>query len=331
MRPKVAVIYNDPSPGRYGTIGEAKAVLGVLDEVEAVDRALKESRCPTVLVHLEPPLKRIRDILFSLDVDLVFNLFEGFEVSPNTEVEVARVLEDTRLPFTGCPSAALSLALDKVKAKMILRSAGINTPGCQVLTPETLTAFKLTYPCIIKPCGEDASHGITEDSLVYDYASLDRQVGRVSQFFGGRALVEEFVAGREFNATVLGNKEPMVLPISEIIYTLPPGMPKILTFAAKWEPDSLYYDCTNPVCPADIEGDLQQKMVDIAKAAFRLLGCSGYARVDFRLDDKGQPVVLEVNPNPDVSPSAGSARQAQAAGMPYAQFIQKIALLGLGR
>ncbi len=331
MRPKVAIIYNEPIPDRYKAMGEEKAVLGVLDEVEAVHRALAEIGYPVVRVPLFPPLERVRERLKGLSAALVFNLFEGFDGCPETEAAVAEILSELELTYTGCPSTALALALDKGKTKSLLEIAGIATPRYQLLSPETLSQFHLSYPCIVKPCTEDASHGISEESVVNDSASLEKQVAKVNELFGGRALVEEFVDGREFNVTVLGVKEPVVLPISEIVYSLPPGKPRILTFYAKWEPQSMYFQCTQPICPAEIRDEIRQYIADAARRVFRLLGCSGYARVDFRQGTEGPPEVIEVNPNPDISPSSGAARQAQAAGMTYNQFIEKVALLALER
>ena len=327
MSSKVAVIYNEPIPGRYDALGEKTAVLGVLEAVEAVQQALAELEYIVVRVPLLPPLEDVRQKLAVLDAELIFNLFEGFDDCPEAEARVAYILSDLGLTYTGCQGDALSLALDKARAKSILKEAGVDTPRYQLLDRKTLDAFHLNYPCIVKPCTEDASHGISEDSVVSDLATVARQVARVTDAFGGRALVEEYMEGREFNVTVLGNKSPEVLPISEIVYSLPPGMPRILTFSAKWEPESVYFRFTSPICPAEIEPDVHDRIADAAISVFGLLGCSGYARVDFRLDAQGRPLVLEVNPNCDISPSSGAARQARAAGMTYSQFVERIALL----
>ncbi|MBI4302825.1 MAG: ATP-grasp domain-containing protein, partial [Chloroflexi bacterium] len=224
-------------------------------------------------------------------------------------------------------AAALSLALDKEECKAILQAAGIAAPRYQVLDPSNVSRFHLNYPCIVKPCAEDASHGLSPESVVYDKTSLEKQVGKISKLYGGKALVEEFLEGREFNITVLGNGE--VFPISEIVYSLPAGMPRILTFGAKWRPDDVYYDNTRAHCPADISDVDREYIVSTARLAFKALGCRGYARVDLRLDGEGELNVLEVNPNPDVSPATGAALQAQAAGISYNQFIQKIVDIAL--
>lgn len=329
MRTRVAIVYNEPIPSRYDATGEEKAVLGVLKAVEAVHQSLLELGYYVTRLPLTPPFKEAGKKLSALDVDLAFNLFEGFCGYPETEALVPEALSQTGIPCTGCPETVIRLALDKAKAKVMLKAAGIPTPDFQLVNPGTLPMFQFSYPCIVKPRSEDASHGISEASVVNNPAMLAKQVQLVADFYGGGALVEEFIDGREFNATVLGNYNGTVLPVSEINYSLPEGMPRILTFAAKWEPDSLYFQDTKVVCPAEIGIDEREHIAETALAAFRLLGCQGYARVDMRLDKEGQLNVIEVNPNPDISPDSGAARQAEAAGMTYTQFIEQIARLAL--
>lgn len=329
MRMRVAIIYNEPLPSRYDDTGEAKAVLGVLNAVAVVHRALLELGYDVTRVPLTPPLEQARRKLDSVDADLVFNLFEGFCGYPETEALVPEVLSELGIPCTGCPGTAIRLALDKAKAKVILKVAGIPTPDFQLLNPQTTHMFRLDYPCIVKPRGEDASHGLSEESVVSNFASLEKQVRLISKTYSCGALVEEFIDGHEFNATILGNSYSTVLPISEIVYSLPFKMPRILTFAAKWEVNSPYFQGTRAVCPAEIGICKQEYITETSLAAFRLLGCRGYARVDMRMDKEGQINVIEVNPNPDISTDSGAVRQAKAAGMTYNQFVEKIVKLAL--
>jgi D-alanine-D-alanine ligase len=325
----IAIIYNEPRPSRYDTTGEAKAVLSVLNAVATVHKALLDLGYDVTLVPLTPPLEQARVKLRSLDVDLVFNLFEGFCGYPETEALAPEALSELGIPCTGCPGTVIKLALDKANVKVILKAAGIPTPDFQLLNPQTVHMFRLNYPCIIKPPGEDASHGLTIESVVSNFISLEKQVTAISESYGGGAIVEEFIDGREFNATVLGNSQCNVLPVSEIVYSLPSEMPRILTFAAKWETNSLHFQGTRVVCPAEIGIREQEHIAETALAAFRLLGCQGYARVDMRMDEERRINVIEVNPNPDISPDSGAVRQAEAAGMTYTQFIEKIVKLAL--
>jgi len=331
MRLKVAIIYNEPIAGRYGAINEERAILSLRDDVGSVHQALDEFGYQAIEVALVPPFADAADILRNLDADVIFNLFEGFVDRPETEPTMAGILSDLGVPYTGCPSYALALSLDKARAKATMQELGIATPRHQLLSRENLSAFDLEFPCIVKPRREDASHGVTEDSVVSDHDSLRDQVTWVSRHFGGMVLVEELLDGREFNATVLAEGKEVVLPIAEIVYSLPASMPRILTYAAKWDPESVYFQQTRSVCPASIGASEQAKLVKMAIRVFRSMVGSGYARVDMRLDGNGKVNVLEVNPNPDISPGSGAAKQAEAASMTYAEFVDRILKLAFLR
>jgi D-alanine-D-alanine ligase len=329
VQPKIAIIFNQPVSDSYDEIGEFKAVASVLEEVRPVHRALSELGYSVFRLPLRPPLELVEEKLRALEVDLVFNLFEGFEGRPETEAVVASMMSDLGIPFTGNPSPALSVALNKGKAKAILEAGGLRTPKYQALSPENLHLFNLDFPCIVKPLGEDASHGLSEESVVDDFDQLTKQVCKVSQLYKGGTLVEKFLPGREFNVTVMGNKHPTALPVAEMVYDLPPELPRLLTYAAKWYEETLYYKGTKATCPVEISEQENELISQTAVSAFKLLECRGYARVDMRLDAEGVPNVLEVNPNPDISPGYGASRQAKVAGMNYNQFMEKIVMFAL--
>jgi D-alanine-D-alanine ligase len=329
VRPRIAVIYNEPNPDLYEDIVEKKASLTILDGVKAVHQSLIELGYHVSSLALLPPLESAKEKLKTLEADLVFNLFEGFDGCPEAEASVVNYLSEMGFPFTGCSSIALSMGLDKVKTKTRLAALEIDTPRYQLLDTKTVSLFHLDYPCIVKPYAEDGSNGISEESVVHDFASLEKQVITLSKRFKKRVLVEEFIDGREFNVTVLGTKKPRTLPVSEIVYSLPPDMPRILTFSAKWDSQSIYFQHTKAVCPAEIDTELQERISRTAITAFRVLGSRGYARVDFRLNTEEKLKVIEVNPNPDISPDAGAALQAKVAGMAYSQFIEQILQLVL--
>lgn len=329
MSLKVVIIYNAPQAGRYQTLGESLAEVGVLDEVRAAEGAAIELGYDVSRLALDPPLETAISRLKNTRADVFFNLFEGFDSIPNSEAELACALEKTGVPYTGCPGSAIALAQDKAGVTALLDKNGIPTPHFQVLSPEDIPDFRLKFPCIVKPTSEHASHGLSAESVVYDKAALTTQVKRISARYGGRAMVEEFIDGREFNVTVMGNKELRTFPISEIIFTLPPEVPRILTFAAKWEEGSVYFKGTKPDCPAVVSEAESQKMCEMSKSIFRLIGCRGYARVDMRQDKKGDFRVLDINPNPDISPEAGVDNQRRFTEMTYPEFIEKVIKLAL--
>jgi D-alanine-D-alanine ligase len=328
VRKHIAVIYNQPSFSRYSLAGEEAAVTGVLEAVEAVYFALQELDYAVIRVPLALPIEQAEEQLHRLDADLVFNLFEGFCGYPETEADIADILLASGIPFTGSPGEALRLALDKAKTSAVLRANGINTPDFRLLDVGSTSTFNLRYPCIVKPPAEDASHGISERSIVYNTASLKEQVAFINNTYGSRALVQEFIDGREFNITIMGNNSGYTaLPVSEIEYSLPEDKPRILTFDAKWKPGSLYFKGARVVCPAEIDDKEHRRIEETAITAFGFMSCCGYARVDMRLDGTGELCVIEVNPNPDISPGSGVVRQAEAAGLTYIQLIERIAQL----
>jgi D-alanine-D-alanine ligase len=326
---RVGLVHNEPIIDRYTQMGEADAIADVLEEVTAVNKALLDMGYQVNKLGLVPPLDESRRLVQELPVDIYFNLFEGFAGRPETEAMMAGIMAVTGKPITGSSPATLALALDKVKTKEMLIAAGVRTPGYQVFRQPDITSFQLNYPVIVKPAAEDASHGVTQDSVVRDAAALKRQIEKVCAGYGGIALVEEFIDGRELSATIMGNQKPVVLSISEIVFTLPPELPRVLTFAAKWTPGDIYFENTDPVCPAQVEKVLWDHIAETSIKAFRLTGCRGYARVDMRVDEQGRAHVLEVNPNPDISLTSGAVRQAAAIGLSYPQFVDRIVKLAM--
>ena len=323
MREKVAVIYNEPLPGRYHSLGEGGAVAGVLDAVASVCQALNALEYEVQVLALKPPLSQVKEELKQLSVDIVFNLFEGFDDSSESEAEVAYLLKKMRVCFSGSPGHALLLSQNKAVAKQVLRQHSIPTPDWQVLSPENFD-FGLTFPCIIKPLNTHASHGLSEKSVVEDFPALAKQASFIHRAYGQLALVEEFLPGREFCAMIMGNEHPTVFPIEEIVYTLPPDKPRILAYPAKWDSQDDYFRGTKVRCPAEVSPELKQEIETLALHSFLVFGCRGYARVDVRQDKEGRIKVLDVNPNPDIGSEGGARQQTEAAGLDYPAFIGEI-------
>jgi len=139
--------------------------------------------------------------------------------------------------------------------------------------------------CLFKPVQEDASIGIDEDAVVKDMAALIKRINYVYKNYKQPAIVEEYIDGREFNISIIGNNSPRVLPVSEIDFSqISTHQPKICTYDAKWVTDSLIYLKTPPVCPADISEELEHKIFNIALKAYKVLGCRDYQTAS---SDKG--------------------------------------------
>jgi len=263
--------------------------------------------------------------------DAVFNLSECPYLSPEKELHACALLELLRLPYTGNGPLALGICNNKTLAKQLMLGNGIPTPRFRLYTGDPAGEPGLSYPLVVKPANEDGSAGITEDSVVSDLAGLRRQVKWLREGFRQNSLVEEFVGGREFNVGVLGNgtaADPhRSLPPAELVYRNPRW--RLCTYESKWNAAHPSYAEIAAVCPADAPPETAARLSGIALACARIFGLAGYSRVDFRMNAEGELFVLEVNPNPDISPDAGMPRAARAAGLSYPDLILEILRLGL--
>ncbi|HSQ66512.1 MAG TPA: D-alanine--D-alanine ligase [Polyangiaceae bacterium] len=328
---RVAILYNvdylDGSPADPGHSARAD----VAQVANAVAAALGDGRHDATLVPVDGDLERMRERLDELEPDCAFNLCESLAADARLESAVPIVLEAMAIPYTGSPPAALSAALYKDRVKERLRAAGVPTPEAVVMQ-RAGDDCALGLPAIVKPVREDGSVGIDAGSVVWDDASLRARVARIRERLGQGVLVERYIDGREINASLVGYPEPRVLPLQEIDFgALPPSMPRIVTYDAKWKPGSIEDLGTRPVLlPALPDADAA-RVRRVALDAFHAVGLRDYGRIDIRLDAKGTPFVVDVNPNCDLSPDAGLARAAAGVGMAYAELISLLVSWAIDR
>jgi D-alanine-D-alanine ligase len=322
-------------------------VFNVIEQVERgeEDDLFAEQEIVLVEQHIEQALQAhghttvavpIRDDLwgplapYDPNEWLIFNLCESIRNKTYLEPYIISVFEHLGFRYTGSNRRTLATCLNKARAKEILQAHGIPTAPYQVFTPYTIDCH-LNFPLMVKPVSEDASIGITLNSVVHDERGLRRQVRYIWDKYHEPALCEEFIDGREFNVTVLGNDPPRVLPLSEINFRhIANPFARIVSFRAKWVPTSEEYLKTPPTCPARISDALRLKIEEVARRAYTALDLHDYGRVDIRVK-QGTPYVLEVNPNADLSPDAGIARAARVAGMSYADLADEIVRLAARR
>jgi D-alanine-D-alanine ligase len=261
---------------------------------------------------------------------VVFNLCEALGGDSRLEVHAAWLFERLGLPFTGSPYHALRHCLYKVEANQILARAGVRVPATvRVDCPDRIP--KVPFPVIVKPEREDGSIGIECSSVVYDMCSLRDRVACVIETLRQPAVVQRYVHGRELAVALLGGPLPRVLPPGEIAFDgLPSGHPHILTFASKWDEGSAECRGTVPV-PAVLRPPELRRVVGIGRRAFEVLGLRDYGRVDVRLDERGVPYVIDVNPNCDLSEHGGLALAAGRGGLSYAGLVWEILRSALRR
>jgi len=302
--------------------GPAAALHLIHDEIPILEDVLRASGWETLALPIDPEILVALDTCAKRRPRLVINLCDDLLGRSDHEMHFAGALELLGLPYTGAPPLALGLCRDKAKTKLILRGHGIPTaPFVLVEDPDSPLAG-LRFPVIAKPAAEDGSLGITDASVAQDEVAARRAIATGLKTYGP-VLVEEFIEGRELNVPVLGNVSLRVLPVSEIDFTgLAPGMPHICGYEAKWEQSDSRYSGTVGICPAALDGRIQDRIEHWSALAFRALGLRDYARIDWRLSPTRGLIALEANPNPDISPDSGFLRSVRAAGMDYPEFIE---------
>jgi D-alanine-D-alanine ligase len=309
--------------------------VGVLEERRQVQESLQRSGYKSSLFNMNGDVRRLLDFLEQEQPDVIFNLCESVGNESVHEMHVAGIYELMGIPYTGAGAFALGTCLNKARTKEILTYHKIPTPRFVVvknLNELNNADFDLPFPLIVKPSREDASAGIEGASIVDSIAALRRRVRFIFQNFDQPALVEEYIEGRELNVAIIGNKRPIVMPVSEIDFSgLPSHYPKIVTYNAKWMEGTEEYVGTVGKCPAPLDPETERVVKDLALRSYRIMGCRDYARIDLRLDAKGRPFVLEVNPNPDISDDAGFARSSRAYGLTFDEMIARIVEYALER
>jgi D-alanine-D-alanine ligase len=304
------------------------------EEVVAIEESLRDGGYNPYVLAVDYFSKDLIHTLLKIAPKFVFNLCEEINGKCELEMCVAGLLELLGIPYTGSDPFALGLALNKFHVKQILRSAGVPTARGFVCYPGQKAAIPrgMRFPMMVKPSRQDASLGINSNSVCFTFEQLQNQILYIHKAYEQEALVEEFLDGREFNVSVVGDKNPEVLAISEINFAgLPEDEPKIVSYRAKWDEESSMYQFTIPICPADLPKRLENRIKSIAIRSSQCIGCRDYARVDMRADSGGSIYVLEVNPNPDISPKAGFARAARSAGYSYSEIILRISEAAMER
>ena len=272
-------------------------------------------------------LEMIRSALAEFKPHVVFNLLEEFRGEGSEVPFVLGYLRLLRQRFTGCNPAGLLLADHKPAMKKILKYHDIPMPsftvfeiGQSVCRPEGLD-----FPLIVKSATEHGSIGIAQASVVHSDNKLIDRVAYMHEQFGTDAIVEEYIDGRELYVGVIGNGRLQTLPIWEMRFTSPvAGSAQIATERVKWDVKHQAKLGLKNGLAEDLNPDLVAHMNQVCKRVYRILGLSGYARMDFRLTPEGKAYLLEPNPNPDLAHDDDFAKAAEVAGIEYEPLIQKV-------
>ncbi len=342
---KVSILYNEPNPELYKNfeITKKKLIkfvpyfdiedLTPIEEYKIIKKRIEKYGFDVYTFNIQENFYALIENLKKEKPDVIFNFVEIFNNLPILEMNITGIFELMKIPYTGAPPIALANCQNKILTKQILKSSGIKTPNFKIIKEKkNRYTHNLNYPLIVKPVFEDASAGVDINAVVKNYSELKNRIEKLLKEFELPLLVEEFIEGRELNVAILGDKEPKVLPISEIDFSkMPENLPHIVSYQAKWDQFHEVYHKTIPICPAQLPTEIEQKINEIAIKVFKIMGVRDYARIDIRLSKDNEIYVLEVNPNPDLTEGAGFMRSAEAAGYSYDETLIEIINLALQR
>ena len=333
--PRILVLYNEPVlPADHPDAHSEHDVVETADDAYDVLRAAG-FEVAKLGINYDP--RPLLDYLQKNRPGAVFNLFEGLATQTGTEVGAAALLEWLNVPFTGCPSACLSLGRDKVRTKHLLSAAGIPTPEYMLVESLPVPEWGGEWPAIVKPVYQDASVGIDQKSVVTSQEELEERARHLFARFGAPVLVERFVFGREFHVNLIEERfapqgsPPRVLPVTEVVFQgAKPGRWPVYTYTAKWDEHSDEYATADIRTAVALTPDELARLEPIAWSAFRTLQCRDFARLDVRLDPQGRFHVLEVNPNPYLN-SITLVDGLKAIGKSHEWWLVEMALAALAR
>ncbi|MBI4905989.1 MAG: ATP-grasp domain-containing protein [Acidobacteria bacterium] len=254
--------------------------------------------------------REILDALRQEQPDVVLNLCEAPLGRPELESHAAALLEWSGVRFTGCGSETLSLCRRKDRTNALLRDAGVAVS--QDVDPE-----RPVFPCVVKPAGEDGSAGIDDNSVCHTAQHLHDALHKLA----GPAMVQRFLPGREFAVSLWGRHHADHASIGET--TFENGL-QLITYEAKWNIESASFRNSPMSYRSEIDEELRARILATARSTWEAVGARHCLRIDIRLDETGSPYVIDVNPNPEISPEVGVCRAVQEAGWRWEDFVRSL-------
>ena len=281
---------------------------------------------------VQDELHPIRDAVEEFKPDVAFNLLEEFQGNVLFAQNVVSLLELLRVPYTGCNPRGLIISREKALSKKLLVYHRIRVPafhafpmGLKVRRPR-----QLSFPLIVKSLTEHSSLGISKASIVHDDAELSERVKFIHRRVKTDAIAEQFIEGREVYVGVLGNERLTALPARELVIASEHSdAPTIATEKVKHDLEYQERHGIEQKAAVGLLPAVESALPHLSKRIYRILGLSGYARIDYRVSPDGLIWCLEANPNPEISEGEEFASAADQAGISYPELLQRILQLGL--
>lgn len=320
---KLLILYDDMKGWDANEIEIPKQSIGILD------KDLKELNVNFQIISSKDGLDKVIN-KFNPANTVIFNWVESINDEPNTYHLIPPIYEKYNFIYTGSDSKTLELTTYKNKTMKAIEDLQIPIPVTRYYENSNNVNWSI-FPCIVKPCAEHGSDGITRDAVIDNMEQLVYRIAEISERFKNGVIVQEFLEGTEYNVSLWGNETLEYLPISSMEYSdFEDYHDRICGFDAKWNSESSSFGKVKTICPTIIPKYLGDKITILAKKAYVATGCRDYGRIDIKLKNH-EPVVIDINSNPDLSIDAGFYRSASFAGYNYGQMFVQIAGLAVMR
>ncbi|MDI6605759.1 MAG: D-alanine--D-alanine ligase [Candidatus Omnitrophota bacterium] len=300
VRGKIGVLMGGPSSEREISLKSGKAVY----------EALRQSGLEAVPIDIKTEdAKENLALLKCISPDCAFVALHG---RFGEDGQIQELLERLKIPYTGSGILASRLAMDKVASRQIFELHGLHVPRHSVIKKESPDVYPalikgLKFPLVIKPSNGGSSIGL---SIIEKEEGLDKAL-KLAFRFDQRAIIEEYIKGREVTVGIL---DKQALPVIEII-----PRKKFFDYQAKYIPGM-----TNYRVPAGLKDGLAGKIRQAAFSAHKLLGCSGCSRVDMILSDDNLPFILELNTIPGLTSTSLLPKAAMTAGIDFRDLCLRL-------
>jgi D-alanine-D-alanine ligase len=317
---KIAVVYNRESEKVINLFGVPNREKYGVMAIRRIVRSLRQGGHQVISLEGDKDLidklaEFMPTVVKGERPGLVFNLSYGIQGQARY-THVPSILEMVGIPYVGSGPLAHSLALDKVVAKMIFKQQGLPTPDFVVVDAPGFAVPDLEFPLIVKPKNEAVSFGI---KICHDEDELRAAATNIFDEFDQPVLIERYIEGREVNVGVIGNNHPETFEPAELIFGA--GGPRIYTWEDKTRASGREIGVR---CPAQLTPELTARAKEVAVGAFKALGCFDCARVDLRLDDRGNIYILEINSLPSLGEHGSYVAAAAAAGLDFPALVNRL-------
>lgn len=300
---------NTPDANSFGKVAVLMGGWSAEREISLIGGAavLKALQSSGVDAHGIDVTHNIAVVLLEQKFDRAFIVLHG---RGGEDGSIQGLLETMAIPYTGSAVLGSSLAMDKLRTKQIWAANALPTPDYVVLNSEqdcTRALAEIGVPMIIKPVLEGSSIGMSKvenaDELIPAW--------QTAMACKGEVIAERWIAGKEYTAAILGDQ---VLPIIRLVTPH-----KFYDYDAKYKANDTQY-----LCPCGLSAEIEASLAKLMLQAYLTVGASGWGRVDFMIDEAGQPWLIEVNTVPGMTDHSLVPMAAKQAGISFEQLVMKI-------